>query len=396
MDTNGRMNNNNSSRQKCYITERLSNLILLNIVEQLTDNLDIVCLLLTCKRFYFELRHNDNIKFKYIHYLTLTKGHGIVHPLTALDQTPLHTFKEIIARSKRNQLLIDHDHIYGLGCNHPPSSSSSSSPNTTTITIATTNKNNNNNNNIVDTINVNNNNNNNSKYVKYVLFEAGDCGGEGHLKRFVPPSTKRLYVENVSHGDASRLNAGDLPPQLEELSLQGCGSIEPGILPNSLNQLEITTGINVEHDSLPQSLRAFMLYKLHSQIFNFDFDGEFPPSSYQKTIRLSTLHLDNLSFLNTLDLSSVNLEFDDDLVFPPTLTTLLITTDQPLPDAGHTLPPSLTHLQLDFSGNEGEEEVTHDWTYPVLPVSFHTVYSRFKGAFGRIVFVSRFQHTQQH
>ncbi|EGG19065.1 hypothetical protein DFA_02309 [Cavenderia fasciculata] len=97
---------------------KLSNLLLLNIISEIDDNVDIICLLLTCKKLY---HHNSNssiflyqnssrlkrsIQFKGIEPIDIDKGDISLKFIETVNQFNLLSFKDILENSISNQHVI--------------------------------------------------------------------------------------------------------------------------------------------------------------------------------------------------------------------------------------------------------------------------------------------------
>ncbi|EGG21189.1 hypothetical protein DFA_01064 [Cavenderia fasciculata] len=98
-------NNNNNNNNNIKV-KKLSNLILLNIIEKIDDNVDLICFLLTCKRLYYSIRQHKNIRFKDIGYINAKDclNEYLLDRLSSSSCLP--SFKHIFANALSNQMMI--------------------------------------------------------------------------------------------------------------------------------------------------------------------------------------------------------------------------------------------------------------------------------------------------
>ncbi|EGG19063.1 hypothetical protein DFA_02307 [Cavenderia fasciculata] len=90
---------------------KLSNLLLLNIIKETDSNIDIICLLLTCKQFYHSSSLKRLIRFKGIRVID-DKGKISKKFLATVFRFNINSFKDILKNSIPDQqvlLLVDHE-----------------------------------------------------------------------------------------------------------------------------------------------------------------------------------------------------------------------------------------------------------------------------------------------
>ncbi|EGG15904.1 hypothetical protein DFA_09573 [Cavenderia fasciculata] len=95
----------------CYLIEKIPNTIILNIIEKIEKNVDLICLLLTCKKLYYSIRqlyssnNSRTLKFKQIRYYDkdYNTNNDVVKSLKCFN---LQSFKGIFDNSLSDQIVI--------------------------------------------------------------------------------------------------------------------------------------------------------------------------------------------------------------------------------------------------------------------------------------------------
>ncbi|EGG19010.1 hypothetical protein DFA_02253 [Cavenderia fasciculata] len=112
---NNNNNNNNNSAvvvETCYLIYKLPNTVLLNIVNNVTDNVDLICLLLTCKKLYLHIRQHYSASLQFnkpLEYITSFGDHYDDHFINTLKQFSLVSFRSLFDNSLSNQIVISKD-----------------------------------------------------------------------------------------------------------------------------------------------------------------------------------------------------------------------------------------------------------------------------------------------
>ncbi|EGG25008.1 hypothetical protein DFA_03254 [Cavenderia fasciculata] len=92
----------------------LSNLLILNIIEKIDNNVDLICLLLTCKKLFYHIRqqYSSRLAFKHTKYICDYSGSFRrlnVKIVNSLLQFNLRSFKQLFDNALSNQQYISDD-----------------------------------------------------------------------------------------------------------------------------------------------------------------------------------------------------------------------------------------------------------------------------------------------
>ncbi|EGG15073.1 hypothetical protein DFA_09896 [Cavenderia fasciculata] len=304
---------------KCYLTDNhLPNRIILKIIGYIGDNVDLVCLFFTCKRFFIDIRgqYSSSLAFDLSSYIKeFAHARPTINPITEqVINTSLYlqSFKQWFNNSLSNQLYIT----------SLPSSSSSS------------------------------NNNNNDSVIEKVVVAIPEKEIVKHLSRYIkegiPKNTQSLSIyplEKVwpnQDDDEEEEEEEDedipfqsiptelLPKGLVRLSLDNVFKIDQGQLPDTLTELTLSNFEGLK--CLPRSLKVLN----SSSMIN------------QTIVDLGMLGLVN-TCLHTIDLRCDVIGLGNPNIFPNTLTSLTISVEEipsPLPTHEYLFPPTLTNLGL--------------------------------------------------
>ncbi|EGG19191.1 hypothetical protein DFA_02439 [Cavenderia fasciculata] len=271
-------------------------------VKYLDNNVDLICLLLTCKKFYYNQLRERSIKFKHIVVVNhddqdedqqdKDKGHqfdtSYMDLVETVDQYRLHSFKDIFQNTLADhyfqvndpmvQLRYYHDMPSWINKESSPSSSSSSSSSSYSEE--------------------------NPKTTVYLVTQ--------QYKTFnLPSTTQTMYFDLCLSGGFGRV---DIPY-----------AVPPNFMPSDLNRLVLRSDRSkINEYTLPNSLKSLSLTLLNSNI-NDEVDIPFPLCLEHLWISkrfspLQNLKLNSLVSLRSLTVSgAIQLEKG---VLPSTLTKL--------------------------------------------------------------------------
>ncbi|EGG21021.1 hypothetical protein DFA_00890 [Cavenderia fasciculata] len=87
--------------------EQLPNIIILNIIKSVDNNVDLICLLLTCKRLYYNIRqqYSGTLQFRHIRYL-LEYHQPNEWLIKSIKTFNLQSFKSLFNNALSNQILV--------------------------------------------------------------------------------------------------------------------------------------------------------------------------------------------------------------------------------------------------------------------------------------------------
>ncbi|EGG24915.1 hypothetical protein DFA_03160 [Cavenderia fasciculata] len=347
----------NRDIDKCYFiygSSYLPNIIIYQIVEELVNDIDLICLLFTCKQFYYNFRQQYKCRFKGVSLIDQTKcsykiRYGTLHATKSFN---LRSFTDIFHRSISNQLVKS-------------------------ITSPLINYNNNSNNNRDDLI---------EKALIYNIIESNENNNDDNhidarkMMDDLPDTIKWLIVDSPARLRFRRLTPLSLdgykfPSQLEILHLILNSSIANVLLPETLTELTLDTPDNGLAEGLvPQSVRSLTLqniiyrgssistgyhfprHLLHLKI-NYAIQSPlpFPPTLLSLSLRMATVLTDFRfpSNLVSLTLYAEPLKQPLNLWLLTALETLYISLHEslgprgiPTPSDYLRLPPNLTSLTL--------------------------------------------------
>ncbi|EGG16968.1 hypothetical protein DFA_07949 [Cavenderia fasciculata] len=278
--------------------EQLPNTIILNIIKSVDSNVDLICLLSTCKRLFYNIiqQYNATLQFKHIQYFQEGSSLFIQNEqlVKSLKSFRLQSFKSLFNNALSNQMVVsdDQDRLPSF-CHF--NSSSTAAADRLSLFIST--------NNLDDTIRA--------------------------------PSTTRS-IDITCH-----LNR-PLPSTL----FQGIENLEKLLISS-----EYTSTERIISDKLPETLKCFSIYYKYPSCIEGGAGGggedSFFPLGIEKihltgnddvTTSLNSLGLEKLGSLDTLSVGPV-----------------VITESPPLfissPSPPSILPSSLTSLDLGIKGN---------------------------------------------
>ncbi|EGG24913.1 hypothetical protein DFA_03158 [Cavenderia fasciculata] len=271
----------------------LGSLFLIDI-EELVNDIDLICLLFTCKQFYYNFRQQYKCRFKGVSLIDKSSDTYKIryNTLYAIQSFHLGSFTDIFHRSISNQLV--------KSCNIP-------------------------------LFNYDNNNNNNSRsrddsIEKSVILV--DDIDDNLLVDDLPDTIKWLSID--SSGRPLTLEDGwKLPSELESLEYMSynSGMVGLGVLPETLTELTLDVPPHGLADGvIPQSVQTLVLK--NNDVFGAP---DIVRSEYHLPHRLSHLYI--YFAIDTLSLQ-----------FPPTLKSLTWWTPPLTPD--YMFPTSLVYLKL--------------------------------------------------
>ncbi|EGG13322.1 hypothetical protein DFA_11083 [Cavenderia fasciculata] len=284
---NNNNNNNNNQQSISYLTN-IPNIIILKIIEEIKDNVDILCLLLTCKKMFSQIRvqHDNYIRFKdNIRSIDQDDHLSLYAPLfDTLDCFSLRSFRNIFNNSLSNQLIVIDKR------NH----------NSTILRLSS---------NVVlidsDGSIIQNHSLVNQDTIQSVLLIPNtipfDC------IKCLPSSTKTLFIDSMYHqmnslitqSSSSSLSSSSsssslIPPFLEMLVISFYKTKIPiGVLPETLKSIQLQSSKVFEGDndnSLPRGLESLTV------TWHYDKD----------IIPMNRLHLNRLTSLTYLHVGTVS------------------------------------------------------------------------------------------
>ncbi|EGG19712.1 hypothetical protein DFA_00290 [Cavenderia fasciculata] len=288
-------------RRRCYLQfGNIPNRICLKIVNLLENDIDLVCLLLTCKQFYYGFRqlYANSLYFKSIDYVQQPLFDDIVYDYTRFSMTAFYmrSFKSIFYNSLGGQLVYTRD--------------------------------------TTDPIYLNQNQMNQSGEQQIETVGISRCSSN-ITPESIPQSTKYLYFEDSS---AVNVDARWIPSQVKTLCLEsqqmssggGGGGI---VLPDSLKRLVMCLQ-DLPNVSLPKSLAKLTLTNRTNQDTPITLDYCFKDLTELVKLTIFGVHF-NTSLTPPVNwrlpsaLTTLNISLDDapPFEFPPSLVTLYLTLE---------------------------------------------------------------------
>ncbi|EGG15419.1 hypothetical protein DFA_10254 [Cavenderia fasciculata] len=346
------MNNSNNSNnsQINYLTDRLSNLILLDIISKIDNNVDMICFLLTCKRLYHSIgqQSNKSIRFKGLAYFDKLQPNSLNEWLVGRLPNCLPTFRQIVQNSLSNQMVLVNRLDTFAKCKelvnvyHMYYEDDSSNTDADKDDDNSTDRNNNNSNDNDNDIKIDSDTNSNSssddiayhyegemEQVQNVLVTVEDSTIESHPK--IPSSTKSLII-HYNNDNFYAPPPNYIPPSVKDVVFH-CEQFQcdQDFIPDTVESLEMNTNRLSGNVKLPSKLKSLVWKHNHSSYRNLSLD---------------MIPFHNLSSLTTLKINIADYG-NGVVVLPPTLTSLDLTFSDIIPD--NLLQPlkSLTNLRID-------------------------------------------------
>ncbi|EGG15417.1 hypothetical protein DFA_10252 [Cavenderia fasciculata] len=281
--------NNSNNSQINYLTDRLSNLILLDIISKIDNNVDMICFFMTCKRLYHTIRLQSykNIKFKeltqypfvriqpFIPSFKQISQHTLSHKLVLINQGNI--FSKYKGIENIHILKDDGDNQFDSGGEE-------------------------------------------SEQIQRVIISIKDSQLDPSLK--IPSSTHSLIIQTNRHIDAPPLKY--IPPSVKHVIMMceqfKCDDKEDFIVPDTVESLSLhATTMNV---------RANTIVKLPNTLKSLGWgrrsNGPF-------------ISLDQFKFHTFTSMTSLTINFKDFGVVASVGSV-----------GGGVLPPNLTFLDLSF------------------------------------------------
>ncbi|EGG24914.1 hypothetical protein DFA_03159 [Cavenderia fasciculata] len=391
-----------TNRDICYFIyggSYLPNRIIYQIVEELVNDIDLICLLFTCKQFYYNFRQQYKCRFKGVSLIDQS-----THALNKIRDNTIHatksfhlrSFTDIFHRSISNQLVKSNIPLFNYNNNNSHSDNSEDSIEEAVI--------------LVDQIyhkQQKNNNSDDSIETPIIMGGAGDDYNEQPLMQDLPDTIKWLAV-NSSSRPLTLATGWKFPSQLEKLEYTSTinRKIEMGVLPETLTELSLRTPseTSLEEGVIPKSVTSLTLKKIEKSLevvgddvpviyyhfpshllhLHIHFKIESPMLMFPPTLLSLSLHMPpaTTDFRFPSNLVSLTLGVGRDgvsrslnLSLLTALQTLVIRSSVPIPSDYLRLPPNLTSLVLYASTTI--DSLTF---FPTSLVSLETFYITIKGA----------------
>ncbi|EGG19012.1 hypothetical protein DFA_02255 [Cavenderia fasciculata] len=350
----------------CYLINIIPNIILYKIIEYIKDNVDLICLLLTCKRLYFDILRQQpqrHLAFKGIGFYKwrIDGIHEVLNfnLLSSLTRFHLGAFKSLFDNALANQLVLLHNET-NLDSDRRLNDDYSA------LIQHTTNQ-----------IDNNNNNNNNSYPITNVTirpFQIDDEDTPQHqllqlqegIFTDIPSTTKTLVLRGletnhldkvlatvVSNNNNNNINNS----QLESLEIVSTEF-------NESTAILVERLIGLKNIFLHYCPHIYIPSTTESLVISSNMDRHQPLNLKTLFRNLSSSSSSpSSSNLTTLDISSIDIldDINQPNLLPPTLKTLHIKLSQPPPIS--LFPQSLRNLFIKYSPlvknvEEEEEEET--------------------------------------
>ncbi|EGG19145.1 hypothetical protein DFA_02392 [Cavenderia fasciculata] len=254
---------------------KLSNLLLSHIITEIEDNVDIICLLLTCKKLYNNSSLKRSIQFKGIEVIDKYRAERSFKFIKTVNRFKLNSFKDILVNSATNQHIIVPDQFV---------------------------------------------HNDYPKWIQDHIYEENMVDKSNIKTAFVCPHTslKSLTLKTLSISDLGSMQLNQLVSLTELTFHHKVTNLGSGLFPNSLTSLTITL-IEIPPRDTFNSLKC--LVKLEINMENEDV-GE----QQQQQQFIDLYNLPNLKTFKFIEYQIQRIDFIE-IRLPPSLKILHLLAD---------------------------------------------------------------------